>query len=320
MNVLRNKKGIAILSVLLMFTVMMILVGALTMTSVRNINQSKVSSQSIAAFYAAEAGLNMVVNDFVTLNELPNASTQDIINGLNSIKYKYSIPIHLNSNEGQSVSFQIDFEPINDDLNSKEFSTMIVCKGQVGSYQRTLEKRIDFSYGLGSASSSTIQLRHAVLVKNSIMTGNGSIKTSNPQDTTIKPRIATLSTKDGSIDISNGLTFTHGEIELTDPTTKSIVNGNQTLISDTKLVTHNHPLQANEVKVVYPTVSFGPMQEKVENIKLTKAFTSVSSMQGLFTQSSFKSGTFYIPHLDFSNNQLSNTLTVSNDILILTDK
>ena len=91
MNVLRNKKGIAILSVLLMFTVMMILVGALTMTSVRNINQSKVSSQSIAAFYAAEAGLNMVVNDFVTLNELPNVSTQDIINGLNSIKYKYSI-------------------------------------------------------------------------------------------------------------------------------------------------------------------------------------------------------------------------------------
>jgi len=43
-------------------------------------------------------------------------------------------------------------------------------------------------------------------------------------------------------------------------------------------------------------------------------------MRGLLDQSSFKTGTFYIPHLDFSNNQLSNTLTVSNDIFILTDK
>jgi len=55
-NLLKNKDGIAIMSVLLMFTVMTIFLGGMTMVSVSNVNQSDANAQSLSAYYAAEGG------------------------------------------------------------------------------------------------------------------------------------------------------------------------------------------------------------------------------------------------------------------------
>lgn len=63
-NLLKNKDGIAIMSVLLMFTVMTIFIGSITMVSVSNVNQSDVNAQSLSAYYAAEGGLNKILEEY----------------------------------------------------------------------------------------------------------------------------------------------------------------------------------------------------------------------------------------------------------------
>ena len=68
-NLLKNKDGIAIMSVLLMFTIMTLFVGGITMVSVSNVNQSDVNAQSLSAYYAAEGGLNKILEEYRLLYE-----------------------------------------------------------------------------------------------------------------------------------------------------------------------------------------------------------------------------------------------------------
>ena len=79
-NLLQNKQGIAIMSVLLMFTVMSIFLGGMTMVSVSNVNQSDANAQSLSAYYAAEGVLNKILEEYRLLYENSSLTAPQVQN------------------------------------------------------------------------------------------------------------------------------------------------------------------------------------------------------------------------------------------------
>ncbi|MBS3988306.1 MAG: hypothetical protein KGZ38_10110 [Erysipelothrix sp.] len=328
-NLLKNKDGIAIMSVLLMFTIMTLFVGGITMVSVSNVNQSDANAQSLSAYYAAEGGLNKILEEYRLLYENSSLTAPQVQNGIGNIRSKYHMKtMELKENNGNPVNVEFWFEEYNLDEINQSLVTKIVSQGQVGDVVRTLETVVEFSYGTGTTTME-MQLRHAVFVRNSITTGGATIMTSNPS---ITPRIATLSTQTSSINISD-LTFTNGEIELTNPAANCNNNtvvhsgsrwdGSRCRINNTVLVTEDRPIEDPEVRINFPVINFTPIRTQVANIMAsTSNYTTVNSETALLSGTSFRNGNFFIDELDFQNLSTLRNLTVSDgsEVFIITNR
>ena len=323
LNILKNKDGIAIMSVLLMFSVMSLMIGSISIVTMQNANQADVNEENLSAFYAAEAGLNMVIEEYKNAYEKNHKSHVQVRDDLVAIHDKYhQQTIELSNIDGHLVQVTIEFELYQLDEFNKKLNTRIAARGESGSFRRTLESNVEMTHSTGTITSD-MKLRHAVLVKNTITTGNATITTYNKQDAKIIPRIATLSTAIGSVNI-NGLKFPNGQIELSSKADELVVTptASRGLITDTKLLTEDRPLETNEIRAVFPTINFQPIRDKVADIISSKNYTEAKNTSELLSSSTLKNGTFFISHLDFSKlGKVTNiNVPTGHDVFIITDK
>lgn len=332
-NLLKNKDGIAIMSVLLMFTIMTLFVGGITMVSVSNVNQSDANAQSLSAYYAAEGGLNKILEEYRLLYENSSLTAPQVQNGIGNIRSKYHMKtMELKENNGNPVNVEFWFEEYNLDEINQSLVTKIVSQGQVGDVVRTLETVVEFSYGTGTTTME-MQLRHAVFVRNSITTSNNAtITTLNPSNSNIVPRIATLATQSNRITL-NSINFPNGEIELTNPAASCNNNtvvasasrwdGSRCRINDTILVTEDRPVEDPEIRINFPVINFAPMRTQVANIMASSSnYTTVNSETALLSGTTFRHGNFFISELNFNDLSSLRNLTINegDHIFIITNR
>ena len=265
-NVLKQKDGVALMSVLLFFTVMTLLLGAASFAAVANARQSGANSRSMAAFYAAEAGITRVVHEFRQIYEDNSLNRGDVAFELIGIHdYFMSNPeIVLSNNEGVAVTANISFESFNLDLNNSVLTATISSQGQVGSNTRTLRKEITFNFG----DAGNFLVRHGVLVSHTI-TASGTITSTDPLNSEKRPRIATMQTNASAINI-NGLTFPNGIAE-------------------------------TGVQVTFPKISFDQIRNTANNLfPLSQTTFTHGNLQGALSSGNvLNGGNYFVNHLDF---------------------
>lgn len=159
-NTLKNKKGMALLTVMLIFFVLSILLAGLVSVTNSNLKQSVVTKNHTAAFYASEAGITKVSTDFEKkLNELKdqNLSSSAFLSALTSyintnINTNPEKTINLENNNGETSKAIITLT--NEGVDAQGYSNYkLSSKGYVGNLERTLVKTYRFKYTQGTTGN-----------------------------------------------------------------------------------------------------------------------------------------------------------------------
>lgn len=195
---INTKKGVALLSVMLVFSVMSILLGGMTIYSTSHLQRSGANTQTAAAFYASEAGINVetelftaLINNAVsssqTMLQLTTAINQYIADNLNK-----SIP--LNSNHNENVQAIVSITSLGESNNMHVYR--ITSHGHVGGQVRTTSRDIMFRYIPGGPNNGNgFIIDKAILTKGSISAA-GLTVTGNP--------IGTYSSSPGAVNLTWG--------------------------------------------------------------------------------------------------------------------
>lgn len=175
---LNRKDGMALLTVMLIFLVLSILLAGVVATTNSNLNQSVITKNHTAAFYASEAGLTKVTTNFEKeLDNLveQNLSTSGFLSALNTyIAAHTSETINLSNNNGETSLANITITGPVLDADGYRVIT-ITSNGSVGDIDRTLLKTYRFKYIEGEGGSGFI-VDKAVMVKNTFsLTGSAQI-------------------------------------------------------------------------------------------------------------------------------------------------
>lgn len=64
MRILKSKNGMALITVMIIFLVLTVLLGALVVLTHNNLNQSIKTEEHTTAYYTAEAGMTKAVTEF----------------------------------------------------------------------------------------------------------------------------------------------------------------------------------------------------------------------------------------------------------------
>lgn len=136
---IRNHRGMALITVLLVMLVLAILATGVIVIAVSNYNQSATTGEHSQAYYVAEAGVNYQVGSFETkVGELisSNSSPVAILAGIDSWITAFGTTQQtLASVKGTARSFAASFSRTGYDIN-------IISTGTAGSVSRTLTKHI----------------------------------------------------------------------------------------------------------------------------------------------------------------------------------
>ena len=192
-NILKEKSGIAIMSVMLFFFVMTIFLSALSFSSMSNVRVSGANSQSMAAFYAAEAGLNFETEHFVTfINDAVNQrhTLQQLLNGIDQyIIDNQNRVLSLTNNENHISQATVSVTSLGEHDGQHRFR--ITSIGQIGPQQRIVSRDVMFNYIPGGPSDgNSFTIDKAILTRGSI-NASGLTVTGNP--------VATFSSNPGSV-------------------------------------------------------------------------------------------------------------------------
>lgn len=193
---LSNKRGIALLSVMLIFTVMSIMLGGMTVYSTSHLQRSDTNAQTAAAFYASEAGINVETELFTSLinNAVTGTQTlQQLISAINQyISNNISKEIPLNNNGNESVFAVVSIESLGE--QGDMFIYRITSHGHVGDEIRTTSRDIMFRYVPGSPDNGT-----GFIIDKSILT-RGNINASGL--TVVGNPIGTYSRNNDAVNLS----------------------------------------------------------------------------------------------------------------------
>lgn len=198
MRVLKNKNGMALITVMIIFLVLTALVGSLVILANGNLRQSMRTKENTTAYYTAEAGLTKAVTDFkeyvVGLSETsPALSTQAFMSAIDSyITNNASQELVLSENQGIIPIADITMEYSG--MNADGYSIYTIrSAGNYGHYARTLSTYFAFKYVLGMGGNG-FMIDKALMTKGSIqLTGSSQI---------IGAPISTYSTSAGAINLA----------------------------------------------------------------------------------------------------------------------
>jgi len=322
---LKDKSGIAIMSVMLFFMVMMIFVGGLTITSQGNMNVSNTSSEMTAAYYAAEAGINYVVSDFKRIMDIEDGDlTQDqfIASIMNFVNNNQTKRVDLTENNGTESYFILRFRDVVSNSTTRTFSFTIVSEGVVNGVIRTLETLVDLDYSLGAGDRKGFAVKHAILAQNTITTDNNFVigitqRLLDASPGTV-PSVATYSTTSGSIYFRKTSGYT-GVVELSATAPDSVAN-----VTADKIV---RPLNVQ----TFSPINFEPIRtEAADVISNPNSPIGLGSLYSSSTNSidnpaagtyTLTSGTYYISEVIFgANNVVINVPNANDEVFIVTDR
>ena len=171
-NKLKEKRGVALMTVVLFFIVTSIFFGSLVFVSINNANNSSANSRSISAFYAAEAGLNMIISEITTIKNNVSIPTTQLAHHLELLKSDsiFNGEVELRN----SSTFEIVFKSWS--IQNNVLTTRVESTGRSKGFARTLATEITFDF---SDVGNTISLG-PILVNKNITVNNGSIVCENP--------------------------------------------------------------------------------------------------------------------------------------------
>lgn len=326
-QVLKEKRGVAIMSVMLFFMVMMTMVGALTISSQGNLNLSGVNSQSVAAYYAAEAGITSVVSDFQELMVDNNLTLALFYSQINGIIDETNLRIDLSSNFGEEAFAVVNVTRVRHDQDEKEFEVIIESVGEVNGQIRTLETRVELEYGSLSGDNQGFAIKHAVLVRNQLTTRNNAIiRSSTPS----LARIATFSRNSSRINLAANTDF-NGKIELVDEELTGVV-------VNTRTNWRNRIDQDNVViDTPFAELDFGPIRSRAETVleqfplilgfstdeggkRVIKPTVSRTDANPIIIGSALETKSYFVDSIDFSNRSNRNVvIRADHDVFIVTN-
>ena len=326
---LKDKSGIAVMSVMLYFMVMMIFVGGLTITSRGNMNVSNVSAETAAAYYAAEAGINYVVSDFkrimdVEEGELTQAQfLSRLIAFVNAEKGK---TIVLSNDNGTLRSFTVNCNIVSRNDSAGTFAFTIKSSGTANGVTRTLETLVDLNYSMGAGTNQGFAVKHAVLVKDNFLGNNGVEITANVG----QPWVATTSRSTSALTFTKTSDYT-GNVEilpirpledLDDWAITNITNdANQPQrVFDTLTLNNFAELDFSDLRTQAEAVVANPRYLHQYNNNLT-GFVSGNNIIPSVSNRTFtitNGGDYYVPEMSFTTSEI--TIHSDVDVFIVTDK
>jgi len=195
---LSSRTGVALLTVVLIFFVLVTLLGGISVLTIGNFNASMAVRRHTAAFYAAESGITVESNAFI--QELSNIVVEG--KSLGQVIYEISNYIDLNQekevkmddNQGHSVFAMVSIE-MTEDIDNNRYIFTFISNGYVGTQMRSTRKDFYLSYVAGGNDAEGFIIDKSVLVKTSINMDGGHVY-GNP--------VGTYSTEEGSIYIDWG--------------------------------------------------------------------------------------------------------------------
>ena len=319
-RIIKQKSGVAIMSVMLFFMVMMVMVGGLTISSQSNARVSGVSADYTAAFYAAEAGITFVLSDFRNvINVQAGALTQtQFVTSLNQfIANQGRARVSLSANGGADSYALITFKNITHNTSTQLFEFTIESTGVVGDQSRTLETFVDLRYSLGAGNRQGFAVKHAVLVRNNFTTANNFTINLSPAalaaDPTGRAWVATTSLNPSAIDFGQARNY-FGMVELQQGANNNVTNAAVNQISKTLNVQPFTQLNFESIRNLATQV----LNRANNTIPSIPGFTSGNNINptnaGTYT---ILGGTYYVPQVIFRNNV---TINANQDVFIVTDR
>jgi len=308
------------MSVMLFFMVMMLMVGALTISSEGNLRVSGVSAQNTAAYYAAEAGITFVVSDFkrvigVEEGDLTQAQFVAALN--NFIANHGNTRLDLSSNQGADSYALISFKNVAHNSTSNTFQFTVVSTGIVNDQTRTLETFVDLDYSLGAGNRQGFAVKHAVLVKNTFSTANNFTIGLSPAAQAANPTgtawVATTASTQGAIAFGKPGDYT-GMVELLPGANNNVTNVTSSRISKTLNVQEFTQLDFEPVRTLAAQV-LNRSNNNIPNITgLTSGNNINPTSAGTYT---IPGGSYYVPEVRFNSNNV--TINANHDVFIVTD-
>jgi hypothetical protein len=324
-KILKQKSGIAIMSVLLFFMVLTILIGGLSFTSMGNARVSGANTKNMATFYAAEAGTNRVVGDIKALQSNTTLTLAEFTAAMNNLlDSHHGSSFNLAPNEGKDVVVNVRLLNRTHDAINRRYVFTVESSGQIETQVRTIQTVIEVEYGRLGDDINNFRLRHAVLVRNRIETGNGSIL---PSTSSLVTRIATISSASNSMALNSGLTFTGGEIELTaagkaNRTNLITPSTFHSRVNQTVLITEQRDAIHPEIRVNFPEINFTPIRTTKDSIIASGTLIQANSMADIVKTvngvQTILGGNYRINNLNFG--EISGTININSDVFIIANR
>lgn len=334
-NILTSKSGVALLTVVIIFMVLVILLGGVMFASVSNQRNSLTANHNTTAYYASDSGVNFIVASFE--EEIQGLFDTYATNpsGLTSSMFYANLDALAASN----ATFHIDFSTslggasfadgtVDDDLgfDANGFKQYrIISVGAVGDSTRTLEKILKYKYELGDGNGFSID--KAILTKQGINLSNGVTVTSS--DVNLDANIGSYSQTANTV-ILNGTV--DGEVLLLPGTNSNVVTN----------VNHSGGISTTLEQDDFPVVDFNYIRTlansvRTENIRLpairvgTQQLVSSTGVLNKSTNAVYNNYTyvmpestgtydgFYVPQFTINGNS-NFKIRVDHDTVIVTDR
>lgn len=196
-----NKKGVALLTVVLYFLVLVILLSGLLFATVSNLGNSQTTQKHTSVFYAAESGINLQVSKFIDLFEQAKSNKWTVgvlknkiallVDEINDVDHT----VTFKDNLGNDVTAEITISsPFTDPSFPAYTFYSITSVGNIDGVSRTLTTNLGFEYVVGTGPLMPIS--GAIIVNSSIDVEN--------KNSSIVGSIASNMLNGGTIDFKSG--------------------------------------------------------------------------------------------------------------------
>lgn len=178
-NLHSNKKGVALLTVVLFFLVMVILLGGLLFATVNNLKNTQTAQKHTSVYYAAESGLNIYISyiqDIASLAVLNKWDLDDFESELHDL-----VGTHLENtfhdNLGNPVSSSIEITEPGDLIGEVGMEgyrfVSIISTGNIDGISREVSTKFIYRLESGTLTNVSQNLPAALITENGIKeTGN----------------------------------------------------------------------------------------------------------------------------------------------------
>jgi len=179
-NTYQNKKGVALITVVMFFLVMVILLSGLLFSTVSNLGNTQTAQKHTSVFYAAESGINLQVAKFINLIEEAKAETW----AKTSLDYEISLLVNqinnvdntviLKDNLGNPVETTISITGPHYDVNFEDYTFYTIQSiGEIENVNRTLTTNFGYRYVIGEGP--LLPISGAIIANAGINVGQGAI-------------------------------------------------------------------------------------------------------------------------------------------------
>jgi hypothetical protein len=324
---LHNKKGVALISVMLVFLVMVTMLGGISVYSTSHLRGSSVTTQSAASFYAAEAGINVETENFTAIINQAVSQSETMAQLLSDIDEYIALNLNksilLNNNHNQASQAIVSIQNLGE-INSM-LTYRITSHGHVGGQVRTTSKDIMFRYIPGSPDQG-----NGFVIDKSILTrGNinaaGLTVTGNP--------IATYSSTPNSVYLSQSLV---PGVQIPDGSNKTSVvqipswdNYNNRITGGLNSITYLDDI-LDFPEIIMPTYPNPSTLPKLPQHRMAGTSFDLVSSTGIFNHSSWSSdktyvvpsthSAYYVPSMIIQNNERFTFDVGNNDVTFIVDR